>query len=356
MDFALNEIQTDIQALADSIFKDLSAPDALAKVESQPLRMDLSLWSALQEAGLDVVALSEEWGGAGLSFLEACLVIEKLGRYSAPVPLITHTLATLAVAESEQAMQLERLQGSGAWLTASTCHAQTALRIENGLVSGTVSNVPYAQGARGLVAPVVAPTPSLVLIDPSHAGIEWQSQTSTALEPQAYGTLTYVPAIVIGGDEALKRLRLRELAAHAMAQLGVVDAAMALAREHVCEREQFGVKIGSFQAVSHRLADCWIDAMNLRTMALNAASRLNHALDAQTELDVYAAQSWACEAGHRVLASCQHVCGGLGHDRDYPMWRYAVWSRHYEMMMGGNELVLEQLGKAIALSPESAML
>jgi hypothetical protein len=38
------------------------------------------------------------------------------------------------------------------------------------------------------------------------------------------------------------------------------------------------------------------------------------------------------------------------------MWRYAVWSRHYEMMMGGNELVLEQLGKAIALSPESAML
>lgn len=356
MDFALNEIQTDIQALADSIFKDLSSPDALAAVESQPQRLDLTLWAALQEAGLDVVALPEHLGGAGLSYLEACLVIEKLGRYTAPVPLLAHTLATLALAESDQASQLERLQTSGGWLTASADQQQNTLRLDGGLVSGTVSNVPYVVGAQALVVPALAPTPVLVLIDPNDVGIEWQAQTSTALEPQAHGSLINVPALVIGDESAVKQLRLRELAANAMAQLGVVDAAMALAREHVCEREQFGVKIGSFQAVSHRLADCWIDAMNLRTMAVTAASRLSHALDTQTELDVYAAHSWACEAGHRVLASCQHVCGGLGHDKDYPMWRFAVWSRHYEMMMGGNELALEQLGKAIALSPSSAML
>ncbi len=356
MDFAFNEIQTDIQALADTLFKDLSSPDLLAKVESQPQRVDLSLWAALQEAGLDVVALSEDLGGAGLSFLEACLVIEKLGRYTAPVPLIVHTLATLSLAESDQAAQLERLQTTGAWVTATTGRAQNTLRLENGLVSGTVSNVPYVQGAQGLVVPVLAPIPALVLIDPRDTGIEWQNQTSTALEPQGYGILTHVPAIVIGSEEAVKVLHLRELAANAMAQLGVVEAAMALARGHVCEREQFGVKIGSFQAVSHRLADCWIDAMNLRTMALTAASRLTRTVDTDTALDVYVAHSWACEAGHRVLASCQHVCGGLGHDKDYPMWRFAVWSRHYEIMMGGNEFALEQLGKAITSSPTSAML
>ena len=356
MDFALNEIQTDIQALADSIFKDLSSPEALATVESQPQRLDLTLWAAIQEAGLDVVALPERLGGAGLGFLEACLVIEKLGSYTAPVPLIAHTLATLALAESDQTAQLERLQTSGAWLTASADQQQNTLRLDGGLVSGTLSNLAYAQDACGVVVPVLEPTPALVLIDPSQAGIEWQGQTSTALEPQAHATLNQVPALVIGGKEAVKVLRLRELAANAMAQLGVVDAAMALARGHVCEREQFGVKIGSFQAVSHRLADCWIDAMNLRIMALTAASRLSHTVDTETELDVYAAHSWACEAGHRVLASCQHVCGGLGHDKDYPMWRFAVWSRHYEMMMGGNEHALEQLGKAIASSPQSAML
>jgi len=73
-------------------------------------------------------------------------------------------------------------------------------------------------------------------------------------------------------------------------------------------------------------------------------------------LAVRTAQFWSAEAGHRVLASCQHVHGGLGHDRDYPLWRYAVWARHYEMQSGGAGVALELLGDTIAADPDAALL
>lgn len=357
MDFGLTELQTQIQQLADDLFADLASPTVLAKVDALPQRLDLALWRAVQEAGLDVLALPEVHGGSGLSFFEAALVIEKLGAYTAPIPLIGYTLARSALVQFGHPGQLLGLPNKDTWLSASTGIAGNTLCAAGNTVSGEISAVPYVAGASGLVTIVRTELgTSLALIDPCHASIEWHSQTSTANEPQAHGVLNHTPALIFGGDTAARWLRLHELTAKSVAQLGVVSAALALAREHVCEREQFGVKIGSFQAVSHRLADCFIDVTNLRTTTMVAASRLVVDCGPETELDVLTAQSWAAEAGHRVLASCQHVCGGLGHDVDYPLWRYAVWARHYEIMMGGNEQALEAIGGVIASAPKLAML
>src|SRR5208283_1024099 len=123
-------------------------------------------------------------------------------------------------------------------------------------------------------------------------------------------------------------------------QLGDVYEAIRLTAAYVSEREVFSVKIGTFQAVSQRMADAYIDRMALQLMSRNAASVLARQEDATA--DVLAAKMLAGDVGHRVLASCQHVHGGIGHDRDYPLWRYAVAAKQ-------NELAIASSGEATAM-------
>jgi len=356
MDFAFNEIQTEIRELARGIFADFASPDKRHVIEQQTLRFDPKLWSAVSEAGLANVSLPESAGGIGLGFFEACLVFEQAGAFTVPVPVIPHALALIAMAEAGSDAINMGVNSQDSWMAASSGIAGNSLEIdEQGKVTGHLSGVPYASGASALVAPSADGT-ALLLIKLEQPSVVLHEQVSTACEPQSHCVFTRADATALGDADAVQRFALRELVAMSAAQLGVTAAAMELARSHVCEREQFGVKIGSFQAVSHRLADCWIDLMNLTTTVLSAASRLDVDASIETQLEVYTAQSWASQASHRILASAQHVCGGLGHDKDYPMWRFAVWSRHYEMMMGGNELALEHLGALIAAQPERAML
>jgi alkylation response protein AidB-like acyl-CoA dehydrogenase len=100
-------------------------------------------------------------------------------------------------------------------------------------------------------------------------------------------------------------------------QLGVCERALEITARHVSQREQFGVPIGSFQAVQQRAADAWIDLAALRWVTWRAAWKLASGLPAAREAAV--AKFWAADAGARIAASAQHLHGGLGVDLDYPI-------------------------------------
>lgn len=353
MNFAWDELQTEIQSLAAQLFRDHASPDQLLAFEGGEQRLDPKLWEALREAGLSAIPLSEAAGGAGLGFQEAGLVFEQLGAHVAPVPLVGHTLAALALERSRGAEAVAGMVADEGWLACSARREGNTLEWEQGRLTGQLSGVAYGIGSRQVVVPARRGGEwALCLVN--GADVDWQPQLSTGLEPQGMLRVEGVAAEMLGGEDLLRWLELRFDAAYSMAQVGVVSAALQLAREHVCERDQFGVKIGSFQAVAHRMADCWIDLMNLRLAAESAVVALDQ--EGDPALAVHTARTWSAEAGHRVLASVQHVHGGLGHDKDYPLWRYAVWSRQYEMLAGGLELALEDLGRSIASKPEAAFL
>lgn len=355
MDFALNELQLEIKSLAGQVLRDHCLPERLLSLERTGYRLDTELWSQLVEAGLTAIPVAESAGGAGLGFLEACLLFEQLGATVAPVPLMGHTLAAMVIERALGAEVLASLLTASSWLACSTRTEGNQLEIKAGKLHGQLGGIAYGQGSQQIVLPAREDGQwVLCRLNTENPGLRWQAQTSTGLEPQAQLQVSGVAVDVLGGPDLLSWLEQRMVVALSMAQTGVLDEAVQLAKQHVSEREQFGVKIGSFQAVAHRMADCWIDLMNLRLASLSAAA----ALDYQTEaaLEVRTAQVWSAEAGHRVLASCQHVHGGLGHDRDYPLWRYAVWARQYEMSAGGLGSALEQLGAAIAVNPEAAFL
>jgi alkylation response protein AidB-like acyl-CoA dehydrogenase len=131
-------------------------------------------------------------------------------------------------------------------------------------------------------------------------------------------------------------------------EVGVCEAALRLTASYVSEREQFGAKIGTFQAVAQRIADAYIDTEAIRLTALQAAWRLSEGLDAADELAI--AKFWAADGGHRVVHAAQHLHGGIGMDTDYPVHRYYRWSKVIELNLGTATEHLRRLGERIATS------
>jgi alkylation response protein AidB-like acyl-CoA dehydrogenase len=116
--------------------------------------------------------------------------------------------------------------------------------------------------------------------------------------------------------------------------------------EYVSERKQFGVPLGSFQALAMRMADSYIDVEAIRTTYWLALWRLSEGLDARVE--VRAAKWWACDAAHRVTATSQHLHGGMGADIEYPIHRFFLMAKQISYSLGNASTQLEKLGQLLA--------
>ena len=130
---------------------------------------------------------------------------------------------------------------------------------------------------------------------------------------------------------------------------GLCDAAVRLTADYAKERVQFERPIATFQAVGQRVADARIDAEGVRLTAWQAAWRLDAGLPAAEQ--VAAAKYWAAEGGQRVVHAAQHVHGGVGVDRDYPLHRYFLAAKQLELDLGGAAVSLVRLGRMLAETP-----
>src|SRR5699024_554324 len=130
-----------------------------------------------------------------------------------------------------------------------------------------------------------------------------------------------------------------------------VEAALERTAAYATTRHQFGRPIGSFQAVSARLADGMIDVDAVRLSALRAAYELD-ACSGQpgpaADAAVAAAHFWACDAGHRLAHTAVHVHGGVGLDRSEPLHRYFLAAKAGEFRLGGATRQLLDLGEVLA--------
>ena len=129
-------------------------------------------------------------------------------------------------------------------------------------------------------------------------------------------------------------------------QFGVIERALELTAEYARSRVQFGRPIGSFQAVTQRLADAYIDVEAVRLTMWQAAWRLASGLPAETEIAT--AKFWAADAGHRVAHTAVHIHGGIGIDTGYPLHRYFTAAKRAEFELGGATAQLLRIGAALA--------
>jgi alkylation response protein AidB-like acyl-CoA dehydrogenase len=132
-------------------------------------------------------------------------------------------------------------------------------------------------------------------------------------------------------------------------EAGACAAALDLTAEYTKTRVQFEKPIATFQAVGQRAADAYVDTEAIRLTAWQAASRLSAGLPAASEVAV--AKYWAAEGGQRVVHAAAHLHGGVGVDRDYPLHRYFLLTRHIELTLGGANESLRRLGALLAAEP-----
>jgi len=371
MDFAFTEEQEAVRELAARICGDLSTPERLKEIEAGDERIDRKLWKELADAGLLGIGLPEAVGGAGLGLTAAGIVAEEVGRAAAAVPYAAALSAAGAIAELGSDALVDRwmagiLAGdtlvTGALVEAGALPDQpatTATRAADGWrLEGAKTCVPAGLAADALVlsAAVADGGVGLFVVPTTAAGITRRRQeaTSGALEAEVElgGVLVGDEDTLVtgeGGAEALGRLLEATSAAICLEIAGACQAAVKLTASYTSEREQFGKPIASFQAVGQRAADAFIDAEAVRLTAWQAVWRLAEGLPATAEVAV--AKYWADEGAQRCVHAAQHLHGGVGVDREYPLHRFFLRVKHLAPTLGGTTPSLLRLGDILAEEP-----
>lgn len=285
MDFDLTEDQKEIKRVAREL---LAARSPWSKVREAAVagEYDASLWREIVQLGWPGIAVAEEYGGQGLGAVELAVVLEELGYACAATPFLSAALAATAIDAGGTDAQRER------WLP--------------GIVSGEIR---AGVGPAGLVVDGDGADVIVLLADGgprllTAAGAE----PLTAIDPTR--RLASVDPAADGeplADAVADRIR----AGIAAEVVGLCQRGLEMTLEYVKDRKQFGVPVGSFQAVAHRCAQMLLHTESARSTAYFAAWAADADPERLGEAGALAAAA-AATAAREVAASAIQAHGGIG--------------------------------------------
>jgi len=367
VDFQLSADQLAIQALARELADGEIAPNAAEWDRDQ--RFPDELIPKLAELGLMGVCVPEEYGGAGADFLSYVLVLEELSRADAGVgvTVAVHTSATtlplLAFGTDEQRERfvppLARGEHLGAFAltepgsgsdagslrTSATLDADGWLLngskqwITNGSRAGTI--VLFARtdsttaGARGVSCFVLDAAHVRITREEEKLGLHSSTTSDLVLEDARVGRDRLLHEEGRGFRVAMATLDGGRIGIAAQA-VGIAQAAYDVARAYAADREQFGRRIGDFQAIQWKLADMATDIDAARLLTYRAAwlkqEGRPHAADGAK------AKLFASEMARRQTAEAIQILGGYGYTREFPVERYYRDAKITEIYEGTSEI------------------
>jgi alkylation response protein AidB-like acyl-CoA dehydrogenase len=256
----------------------------------------------LARLGLPLLAVPEGFGGGGMAEPDVVLIIEKAGFADLPVP-IAETVGVVApmVARYGSAEQREQ------WLPA--------------IASGD------SLGA------TVCPYCGLGTRRGAAFALERQDNRVHLVELDADGATTSGRTLLGEGEAPVVELDARAVWVTAALLNGVASRLLTLTVEYARTREQFGVPIGSFQAVKHMLADMAAAIESARPMAWGVARALASGEDNMGVL-AGAAKALACQAGALANDHALQIHGGIGFTQEHPLHRWLVYGHELESRWG----------------------
>ncbi|MET8876998.1 acyl-CoA dehydrogenase family protein [Nocardia sp. NPDC004604] len=344
MDFNLTEAQQDLTGIATKVLADWAERNPKPAATG----FDAELWHSFVTTGLLEAALPYSVGGSGFGLLEQCSILTEIGRRAAPVPYLSSiAVGAAALAEFGSADQIE------CWaLPVLRGDMTIGLALGDGFTAadsrlcGTQTAVTAGAFADAFL---VVADGCLYLVDRLQFGVVVTGQRLVDTADGALLELDGVEAEFLGGPHAVAWVMRRATLAWCAWQLGVLEQALALTTQYARTRKQFGVPIGSFQAVRARIADAYIDVEAVRLTQWQAACMEAEGLPAAAAIAT--AKYWASEAGHRVAHTAVHIHGGVGIDIDGPVHRYYAAAKRAEFSLGGATAQLRALGALLAHEP-----
>jgi alkylation response protein AidB-like acyl-CoA dehydrogenase len=287
MRFTLSDDQQEIKRTAHDL---LGNRATMAKVReaAEASKYDEELARELGELGWPGIAVGEAHGGQGLGIVELAVLLEELGYACAPVPFLGSALAALAIEHAGSADQQQR------WLP--------------GLASGELRG---ALGAPDQLIPDAPGADVVVVVDQAagSAHVADGVEEVESIDPTRRHGRASAGGESLDGD--VSGAIDRALVAISAELVGVCQRALDMTVAYVKERKQFGVAVGTFQAVHHSAAQMLMDTEGGRSATYHAA----WAADADPErlpMAAAMAKAWTSEGGRSVTGSAIQLHGGIG--------------------------------------------
>jgi alkylation response protein AidB-like acyl-CoA dehydrogenase len=313
--------------------------DVVRKLENDPVGYSPALWAQLADLGVLGVTIDEEYGGSGMTMVDAAVIYEELGRALVPSPhFVSCVLAAGLIGRSPSAELKARILpgiASGelivtvASLEPDSGFGPVGVQLaatpdgDGWRLSGTKVHVPFAQAAGSLL--VLARTSAgrdgegvvAVLIPPSAPGVTLDQQLTVASDAQfcvRFDNVRVEPADVVLREatawSAWHDTMLDGITLLAAQAAGGARAALDLAVQYANTRQQFDKPLAGFQAISHYLADGATAVDGAQAIAWEAA--WERSLGNSVEQLAPMAKSFACQTFREVTATAQQIFGGNG--------------------------------------------
>lgn len=371
MDFALDEEQVALQEVLRSFFEDKSPEESVRQQMEDPAGFDATLWRQMaDQMDLQGLAIPEEYGGGGFSFMELGLVLEEMGRALVVSPFFASSVmaSQLLLAVDDEAARMQFLPGiataekivtvalaedSGSWRVDDVSTTATAVA-DTWVLQGHKSFV--LDGAVADVVLVVARTEAGVGIFAVDKGAE--GFAATALETmdqtrkQARLSFESTPAALVGSlaeaPAAIAAMLDRAVIALSAEALGGHAKVLDMAVDYAKVREQFGRPIASFQAIKHKCASMLVDLEASRSAVYYAlwAASVDHEETAEVAslAKAFCADAYLSACGENI-----QIHGGIGFTWEHPAHLYLKRAKNVQLFAGSSDFHRQRVADLIGI-------
>jgi isovaleryl-CoA dehydrogenase len=381
---ALPSLDFDLGSTADML-RESVADFAQAKIAPLAAEIDSSnefpmeLWPAMGEMGMLGVTVDEEYGGAGMGYLEHVVAMEEISRASASIGLSYGAHSNLCVNQihrngtsDQKKSYLPKLvsgehvgalamsePGAGSDVVSMKLKADRAdggyvlngskMWITNGPDADVIvvyAKTDPAAGSRGITA---------FIVEKGFAGFSTaQKLDKLGMRGSNTGELVFQDCFVpeenivgaLGGGAAVLMSGLDyERAVLSGGPLGIMQACMDVVMPYVHEREQFGQPIGEFQLIQAKLADMYTKMNASRAYVYAVAKACDR--DRTTRKDAAGAILYSAERATEMALDAIQILGGNGYINDYPTGRLLRDAKLYEIGAGTSEIRRMLIGREL---------
>lgn len=374
MDFTLSEEQQMLQDTVARLVRGEYSFEKRLEFSKTELGFSEAFWKQLGELGLTAVPFSEELGGFGGGGVEVQSVMTELGRGLCLEPYLQSVILGGGIlSQAGNAEQQEKyLTGvaAGELIVAVGLQEPQAYYNQNEVSTkaeksgdGYTLNGRKAVVIGGHCADMIivsartsgdvrdADGISLFAIDPNAEGVERRTYpTADGFK----GCDVFLNNVKVGADallgeegkaaDVIEYQTGRAIAALCAEAVGCMEEANELTLEYLKQRKQFGVPIGKFQVLQHRMVDMQLELEQARSMAILAAGRLN-ADDEERERTISAAKHYIGKAGRFIAEQAIQMHGGIGMTWEYAMTHYAKRLVMLDHQLGDTEYHLERFSR-----------
>ncbi|MCO5331131.1 MAG: acyl-CoA/acyl-ACP dehydrogenase [Ilumatobacteraceae bacterium] len=370
MNFAFTEEQEELRKTVRQFLDAKSSEAAVREQMETEAGFDAAVWSQMAEQmGLQGLAIPEEFGGSGYSYVELGIVLEEMGRallcapFFSSVVLAANTLIQSGddaakaahlpgIASGETIATLAFTEPSGKW-DESGITMEASGSGDSWTLNGTKMFVLDGHTANLIiVAARTGKGVSLFTVAGDAAGLTRTAlSTMDQTRKQAKLEFSNTPATLLGAEgEGWNTLStVLDLAAVGLAaeQVGGAQKVLEMAVDYAKVRVQFGRPIGSFQAIKHKCADMLLEVESAKSAAyygMWCAAEMNDELPSVASL----AKAYCSEAYFHATAENIQIHGGIGFTWEHPAHLYFKRAKSSELLFGDptyhRELLAQRIG------------